>query len=673
MNKIGAENLSEITSEVDRAAGDCRRVDNRDREIDVIILAGSVGHEAAWARGVPRALLPLTPEQSVLTALLDTLTHAFNGTTTICANGSTHSVETHVASHATNLTNIRYYRDNMPRGTGGCIRAAVAPEQKRTMLVTGGAVWLEDDPQWMVTQHQQMGNALTVFCTEQDGDNTIDGHRALTPTGVYCVEPSVLPHIREVGFQDLKEQVIPALKKAGLRVGAVVLRKPAIEISDCRDYLRAVSRALATGAGTLNDYRELAPGIWCGQQVTIASDARIVGPAVIGHGSHLESQSMVIGPAIIGHHCTVGERTWAIRSVVPNETRLQAGRRYTDTFVTEAAPVEFLRNGQHAPPRRDATAPGPSDSAHAPQPARHTASVLAARLVQCWLPTAAMCAAFAWAYASSLGRLWGFWQSNGDYSAGQLVPLAAFYMIASRRSTRRDDRQFQCWSVGLIVFAAGVAIHLLGSGYHYHSLENMGMVLSAVGIIMSIVGRQEARRLWYPMLFMFLMLPLPNRVHSKALEWLQDISTGASRMGLEILSIPVTQRGHVLDVSGYGLSVAEACSGLRMAIAFFIVTAFLVYLVRRPRWQKVFVLASSVPIAIGCNVARIVLLASLYHLGFGGFARGAFHDGAGMIMMPVALLVVLLEFRLLQRLTTSADPLTAFQEPSNAARVVFRS
>ncbi len=669
MSKIGAKNLSETTSKVDRAAGEFRRFGSREREVDVIILAGSVGHEAAWARGVPRALLPLTPEQSVLTALLGTLSHAFDGTTTICANGSTHSVEEHVNSHAANHTGIRYYRDNMPRGTGGCIRAAVPADQQRTMLVTGGAVWLEDDPQWMVTQHQSMGNALTVFCTEQDGDSTIDGHRAFTPTGVYCVEPSVLPHIREVGFQDLKEQVIPALKKAGLRVGAVVLRKPAIEISDCRDYLRAVSRALATGAGTLSDYRELAPGIWCGQQVTIAADARIVGPAVIGHGTHLESLSMVIGPAIIGHHCTVGERAWAIRSVVPNETRLAPGKRYTDTFVTTAAPVEFMRNGHDAPPRHEDTAKATPDTA----PTSHPASNVVARLREWWLPAAAMCAAFAWAFASSLGRLWGFWQSNGDYSAGQLVPLAAFYMIASRRSPRRDDRQFQCWSMGLVVFAAGVVMHLVGGGYHHHSLENMGMVLSAVGIIMSIVGRQEARRLWYPMLFMFLMLPLPNRIHSKALVWLQDISTGASRMVLECLNIPVTQRGHVLDVSGYGLSVAEACSGLRMAIAFFIVTAFLVYLIRRPRWQKVFVLASSVPIALACNVARIVLLASLYHLGFGGFARGAFHDGAGMIMMPMALLVVFIEFLLLKRLSASVGPLTAFQERSNQARVVFRS
>ncbi len=665
--------MSETTPKVDQEARGPRRFGNGTRDVDVIILAGSVGHEAAWTKGVPRALLPLTPEQSVLTALLDTMSDAFDGTTTICANGSTHSVEGHVNSHglphASTRTPIRYYRDNMPRGTGGCIKAAVDSGQDRTMLVAGGAVWLEDDPQWMVAQHRDMGNALTVFCTEQSGDHTIDGHRALTPTGVYCVEPSVLPHIRDVGFQDLKEQVIPALKEAGLRVGAVVLRKPAIEITDSRDYLSAVSRALGTGTTALTDYRELAPGIWCGKNVTIASDARILGPAVIGHGSHLDSQSVVIGPAIIGHNCTVGERAWAIRSVVPNETHLFAERRYTDTFVTTTAPAASLRTNRGTRSNGTGEAPRASDANPAAQPSQ-SSSDWKARLANNWLPTAAVCGAFAWAYSSSLSRLWSIWQANGDYSAGQLVPIAAFYMMTTRRSARSDDRQLKCWSAGFVVFFAGVVLHLLGTGYHYHSMENTGMVLSAVGIIMSIVGRREARRLWYPLLFMFFMLPLPGRLHAAALGPLQDIGTGASRIVLEIFNVPVTQNGHILKVSGHQLSVAEACSGMRMAIAFFIVTAFLVYLINRPRWQKITVLASAVPIAIACNIARIVALACLYHFGYDAFARGAFHDGAGIIMMPIALLVVLIEFRLLKNLLAPSDRAAVFGDRSNRTPAV---
>lgn len=588
------------------------------------------------------------------------MTAAFDGTTTICANGSAHSVEGHIKAQAETGRPIRYFRDNMPRGTGGCIKASVGAEQNRTMLVTGGAVWLEDDPRWMVAQHRAMGNALTVFCTEDPDAMTIDGHRALTPTGVYCVEPSVLPHIRDVGFQDLKEQVIPALKEGGLRVGAVVLRKPVIEITDCRDYLRAVSRALATGAEMLVGYRELAPGIWCGEDVTIAADARILGPAVIGHGSQLESQSVVIGPAIIGHDCRVGVRAWAIRAVVPNQTQLFAERRYTDTFVTGTGVLSSHATGSVNRGRRGA--PG-HDSAGA---LSYGTVNWKSRLTDNWLPAGAVCGAFIWAFWGSLSRLWAIWQSDGDYSAGQLVPLAAFYMMTARRGGRRGDRQLQCWSAGLLVFLLGVALHLVGTGYRYHSMENTGMVLSGVGIIMSIVGRQKAQRLWYPLLFMFFMLPLPHRLHEAALVPLQNLSADASRIVLGMIHIPATQHGHVLEVAGHGLSVAAACSGLRMAIAFFIVTAFLVYLVNRPHWQKVAVLASAIPIALICNVARIVGLACLYHFGYGTYARGAFHDGAGIIMMPMALLIVLFEFWILKNLSVPSDRGTVFGNRAHA-------
>jgi len=268
---------------------------------------------------------------------------------------------------------------------------------------------------------------------------------------------------------------------------------------------------------------------------------------------------------------------------------------------------------------------------------------------------------FVWAFWSTAGDLWRVWQGNPDYSAGQLVPLAALYMMSTRRGAIRK-LQFRFWSGGLLAFGLGVGVHLFGRFYLYGSLENAGMVLCAAGIIMSILGREASAKLWYPLLFLFFMLPLPHRVHLSVLLPLQDISTRVSGTVLEMLAIPVVQQGHVLEVAGHRLAVAEACSGLRMAVAFMIVTAVVVYLVRRPRWQKAIVLLTAVPIAVVCNVVRIVGSACLYNAGLDFLAQGAFHDGAGILMMPVALLLIWVEFRALSNLAVPAGAMSVFVE-----------
>jgi exosortase/archaeosortase family protein len=74
-------------------------------------------------------------------------------------------------------------------------------------------------------------------------------------------------------------------------------------------------------------------------------------------------------------------------------------------------------------------------------------------------------------------------------------------------------------------------------------------------------------------------------------------------------------------------------------------------LARRPLWQKAALILSSIPIAIACNVGRIVFTASLYGTDYEWMAVGFAHDFAGLLMMPAAVVLILLELRLLSKIT----------------------
>lgn len=305
------------------SAGHQQRADG---SIDVIVLAGTVGHETKWA-GMPRPLLPL-PGTTLIESLFRRLHVPIMASYTFCANGHTPLIERYVSVTDADDYRLNFFEDKIPRGPAGCLRACEPYLKSDTVFVAGASVWFEDDPLWMVSEHKRQGNALTVFCTRENGAS---GHM-LIPTGLYCADRTVLQHIQTVGYQDIKEQLVPTLTRAGRRVGAVTLRKPAFEIADWSAYLRVIERYLTTDRLDQHLHRQLAPGIWSGKNVTISPTARLVGPVFLGDGCRIQDGAMIIGPTILGNDCRVDRGAWVTRTIAPDAAVFAPGSRVTDQF-----------------------------------------------------------------------------------------------------------------------------------------------------------------------------------------------------------------------------------------------------------------------------------------------------------------------------------------------------
>ncbi len=311
--------------------------------MDWVILAGTVGENTPWTRGLPRPLLPL-PGTTLLKSLLSSFhKSAAEGTCTICANGRTRRISEHVVLYESNRKRYTFLEDHLPLGTAGCLKACEPGLSGQPILVVGAAVWFEDDPAWLLQEHRRQGNTLTVFCTPGASVKHAAGGTLLRPAGVFCCDPSVLPHIRSSGYWDLKEQLIPALRRAGLRVGAVTLSRPAKEVSDWATYIEVLGRSLLPDWFGSSDYTQLAPGIWCGRDVYVAPTARIVGPAVLGHGCRIDDGAVIIGPTMLGDQCRVEKDAWLIRAVAPAGSLIETGTSVVDQFVY--TPTEFVLSG----------------------------------------------------------------------------------------------------------------------------------------------------------------------------------------------------------------------------------------------------------------------------------------------------------------------------------------
>ena len=86
----------------------------------------------------------------------------------------------------------------------------------------------------------------------------------------------------------------------------------------------------------------------------------------------------------------------------------------------------------------------------------------------------------------------------------------------------------------------------------------------------------------------------------------------------------------------FNLNVAEACSGMRLLLAFMALGVAMAYLDYRPMVHRLILMCSTIPIAIFCNIVRVLItgLISVY-LGT-EYATGLLHTILGMLMLVLA-------------------------------------
>jgi exosortase len=260
--------------------------------------------------------------------------------------------------------------------------------------------------------------------------------------------------------------------------------------------------------------------------------------------------------------------------------------------------------------------------------------------------------AFLWSYASTLADLIEVWRLSDEYSSGLLVPFLTLYIIWSRRQdfTSLALRPAVVWGVGLFLLAQ--IMRAAGLYLMFQSAERLSLILAIAALILLLMGWGYLRKLATTLLFLSLMLPWPNRVQAAVALPLQRWATTSAVFCLELVGYEIARDGNVIRIGDDSVAVAEACNGLRMITAFFVISGLVVLLARRAWWEKLAILISSLPIALLCNTLRLAMTTVFFTMLEGEIWEKRFHDWGGYAMMPLALALVVGELWLLAHLTT---------------------
>ena len=263
--------------------------------------------------------------------------------------------------------------------------------------------------------------------------------------------------------------------------------------------------------------------------------------------------------------------------------------------------------------------------------------------------------ALLWSYWPTVIDLWQAWRRSDEDSAGLLVPFLAAYVIWLRRHDIGREGIRPAVLPGIAAFVLAQAGRSIGLLFMYGFGERLSIVLSIGAIILLLCGWTVLRKLASILLFLCLMLPLPNSIQSQIGLPLQNWATTSAVFCLELAGYSVIRDGNEIHIGDITVGVAEECNGLRMITAFFVISGLVALLTRRTWWEKLIVLVSSVPIAMLCNTLRLTVTAKAFTLLKGTYWTKMFHDFGGYAMMPLALALVVGELWVLARLTIPPD------------------
>jgi exosortase B len=287
-----------------------------------------------------------------------------------------------------------------------------------------------------------------------------------------------------------------------------------------------------------------------------------------------------------------------------------------------------------------------------------TPAVLPKRVCGEWIPVMVAMAAL---YGPTLyGLASTFWQSE-DHAHGPII-LAVVVWLAwrQRRAFASYPQQGGHTRAGVALVSVGLFAYVLGRPHEISVLEVGSLIPVSAGILVALRGTRSLRALWFPLLFMLFLVPLPAVfVDSLTGPLKQHVSDIAERV-LYAAHYPVGRSGVVLTVGPYQMLVADACSGLNSMFSLTAIGLLYVHLQGRANWlHNMLVIASTLPIAFAANVVRVLVLVLItYHFGDDA-GQGFLHGAAGIVLVLVAVALLLALDGLLARFATRWGAVTS--------------
>ena len=247
--------------------------------------------------------------------------------------------------------------------------------------------------------------------------------------------------------------------------------------------------------------------------------------------------------------------------------------------------------------------------------------------------------------------------NDENYSFGLLVPLVIAYIIYSKWS-QIQQTVIKPTGIGLVVMFIGFALNFIFALSRVSYFGYVSLFLVIIGLLLLQGGAKLILVLAFPILLLFIMLPLPLVLIKAVTFRLQILSSFLAARSLQILGYPVFLQGNVIDLGARQLQVVEACSGMGYLISALILGIIFSYFYQRRPWKIAILLLSVIPVTVLANALRLVSIAFFPFL-----QAGFWHMAVGLIIFILVFLSLALLNWLLNKLSPPSVAQSALSAP----------
>lgn len=231
------------------------------------------------------------------------------------------------------------------------------------------------------------------------------------------------------------------------------------------------------------------------------------------------------------------------------------------------------------------------------------------------------------------------WSDNPYYSHGFFIPLLSGYFLWTKRKELKKI-SFDPAGAGIFVVLAGCVMFLLSKLAYQFYLQCTAMVIVLFGLILANMGWSMIRLTTFPILYLVLMIPLPQLVYETITFHMRLFSTELAFFFIKLMAIPATREGNIITLPTAVLIVGNPCSGLRGLISFIVGSLTIGYLFQKSVSKRVILVIFSVFLAIFMNTIRLVALGVITYTMKLEKIPITLHDTEGLVVLVIGLVIL---------------------------------
>ncbi len=243
------------------------------------------------------------------------------------------------------------------------------------------------------------------------------------------------------------------------------------------------------------------------------------------------------------------------------------------------------------------------------------------------------------------------WQSDNQ-GHGPLVLMVVMFLFWQKRELILKAYSKPTPVFGAIFFILGLVTYILGRSQEILVLDVGSLIPLLIGVLLLTRGLPAIKILWFPLFFIFFMIPLPGSILDFVTLPMKIAVSNVAESVLYWFDYPIARSGVIIQIGQYQLLVADACAGMHTLISLEALGLLYLNLVRHDSLMRNVVLAVLIiPISFTANVIRVIILTLVtYHFGDAA-GQGFVHGFAGMVLFLVALILIISVDTILQSLS----------------------